>query len=64
MTRTLTNGLAFHELTTLLGGLGCVDAMGFDGGTSTGMYVAVDGVREEIANLKPIPVALGAYPIR
>jgi uncharacterized protein YigE (DUF2233 family) len=62
VTRTITNGLAFHELTTLLGGLGCVDAMGFDGGTSTGMFVDVGGVRDEIANLKPVPVALGAYP--
>jgi uncharacterized protein YigE (DUF2233 family) len=63
VTRTLTNGLAFHELTTLLGGLGCVDAMGFDGGTSAGLFVDVGGVREEIANLKPVPVALGAYPL-
>jgi uncharacterized protein YigE (DUF2233 family) len=63
VTRTLTNGLAFHELTTLLGGLGCVDAMGFDGGTSTGLFLDVGGVHDEIANLKPVPVALGAYPI-
>ena len=63
VTRTLTNGLAFHELTTLLGGLGCVNAMGFDGGTSAGMFLDVGGVREEIANLKPVPVALGAYPL-
>lgn len=63
VTRTLTNGLAFHELTTLLGGLGCIDAMGFDGGTSTGLFLDVGGVRDEIANLKPVPVALGAYPL-
>ncbi len=63
VTRTLTNGVAFHELTTLLGGLGCVDAMGFDGGTSTGLFLDVGGVREEVPNLKPIPVALGAYPL-
>jgi hypothetical protein len=37
--------------------------MGFDGGTSTGMFLDVGGVREEIANLKPVPVALGAYPL-
>lgn len=58
-TDTLTNGLSLAELATVLGGLGCVDAMGFDGGASTGMSLRVPGAEREIANVEPVPVILG-----
>lgn len=58
-TDSLTNGLGFDELATLLGGLGCADAMAFDGGTSTGLVVNVPGHERVVANLKAVPVILG-----
>jgi exopolysaccharide biosynthesis protein len=61
-TDTVTNGLSFMELATLLGGLGCRDAMGLDGGTSTGLYLSVEGTERRIRNLKPVPVVLGIVP--
>ncbi|MDP2308911.1 MAG: phosphodiester glycosidase family protein [Pseudomonadota bacterium] len=59
VTDTLTNGLSLAELATVLGGLGCVDAMAFDGGSSTGMTIRVDGYTRTVANLEPVPVILG-----
>ncbi len=63
-TDSLTNGLSFDELATVLGGLGCFDAMAFDGGTSTGMVINVPGHARVVANLKPVPVVLGIQPVR
>jgi hypothetical protein len=60
-TDTLTSGLSLDELATVLGGLGCDDAMAFDGGSSTGLWsTAGDG--RQIPNLKPVPVILGIEP--
>jgi hypothetical protein len=39
VTDTVTNGLTLSETATVLGGLGCRDAMGFDGGGSTQLHV-------------------------
>ena len=39
VTDTVTNGLTLSETATVLGGLGCRDAMGFDGGGSTQMHI-------------------------
>ncbi len=61
-TDTLTNGLALSELATVLGGLGCIDAMGLDGGTSTGLFVHTSTRMESIPNLKPVPVIIGLRP--
>ncbi|HND28510.1 MAG TPA: phosphodiester glycosidase family protein [Myxococcota bacterium] len=61
-TDTLTNGLALAELATVLGGLGCVDAMGLDGGTSTGLFVHTSTRMESVPNLKPVPVIIGLRP--
>jgi hypothetical protein len=61
-TDTLTNGLALTELATLLGGLGCVDAMGLDGGTSTGLFVHTSTRMESVPNLRPVPVIIGLRP--
>jgi hypothetical protein len=59
VTDTLTNGLSLDELATVLGGLGCTDAMGFDGGSSTGLSLRVDGHPRVVANLRPVPVIVG-----
>ncbi len=59
VTDTLTNGLSLAELATVLGGLGCVDAMAFDGGSSTGLAIRVDGHTRTVANLAPVPVIVG-----
>lgn len=61
-TDTLTNGLALTELATVLGGLGCVDAMGLDGGTSTGLFVHTSTRMESVPNLRPVPVIIGLRP--
>jgi len=58
-TDSFAGGLSFDELATVLGGLGCVDAMGFDGGTSTGMMVHVGSVWRSVLNYKPVPVVVG-----
>lgn len=59
VTDTVTNGLSLDELATVLGGLGCVDAMGFDGGSSTGLALRVGAVEREVANLEAVPVVVG-----
>lgn len=59
VTDTVTNGLSLDELATVLGGLGCVDAMGFDGGSSTGFALHVGGTRRVVPNLAPVPVVVG-----
>lgn len=58
-TDTVTNGLSLDELATVLGGLGCVDAMGFDGGGSTAMSVRVGDVRRTVVGLEDVPVVVG-----
>jgi uncharacterized protein YigE (DUF2233 family) len=59
VTDSITNGVSFSELATLLGGLGCKDAMGLDGGTSTGFFIKTTSYEREVANLKAVPVVLG-----
>jgi len=59
VTDTLTNGLSLAELATVLGGLGCVDAMAFDGGSSTGMALRLPGHLRTVPNLAPVPVIVG-----
>ncbi len=63
VTDSVTNGLRISELGVILGGLGCVDAMGFDGGSSTAMELRVPGHERSIAGLKPVQVVLGAEPV-
>ena len=63
VTDTLRNGLSLYELATVLGGLGCRDAMGFDGGSSTGLTLNLGGVEAQVRSLRPVPVALGAAPL-
>ncbi len=55
----LVNGLSFYELGTVMGGLGCRDAMGLDGGSSTGFYLKKGEDEEVIHTLKPVPVIIG-----
>ncbi len=62
VTDTVTNGLSLDELATVLGGVGCVDAMGFDGGSSTGLAIKVGAVERVVANLEPVPVVVGVEP--
>lgn len=58
-TDTYASGLTLDELATVMGGLGCVDAMGLDGGSSTGMWVGVGDVQRSVPNAEPVPVVLG-----
>lgn len=60
VTDSVLSGLSLDELATVLGGLGCVDAMGFDGGSSSGMAVFAGDVNRIVANPEPVPVVLGA----
>lgn len=62
VTDTLTNGLSFEELATVLGGLGCVDAMGFDGGSSTALEVHVGAYHRSVRGIRPVQVVLGVSP--
>jgi hypothetical protein len=64
VTDTLTNGLSLSELATVFGGLGCRDAMAFDGGSSTGISVRVPGHLREVPNLEGVPVVLGLEAAR
>lgn len=58
-TDSLTNGLSLSELGVIMGGLGCTDGMGFDGGASTAMEIRVKGHQRHVAGLKPVQVVLG-----
>ena len=62
VTETHTNGLSLDELATVLGGLGCMDAMAFDGGSSTGSWSDVGGWSHELDNTAPVPVVVGISP--
>ncbi|MSQ00903.1 MAG: phosphodiester glycosidase family protein [Myxococcales bacterium] len=59
-TDTWTSGLSFTDLATILGALGCVDAMAFDGGASTSMRIDVGEVRRHVDGLDGVPVIVGA----
>ena len=59
VTDTVLGGLSLDELATILGGLGCADAMGFDGGSSTGLAIRVGDVTRVVPNPEPVPVVLG-----
>ncbi len=62
VTETLANGLTLNELATVLGGLGCLEAMGLDGGSSTAMYLDAGGRHLEVPARDGVPVALGLSP--
>ncbi|GDX81560.1 hypothetical protein LBMAG42_33710 [Deltaproteobacteria bacterium] len=61
-TDTWTGGLSLSELATALGALGCVDAMGFDGGASTALSLHVGDTHREIRGLDTVPVIVGVSP--
>lgn len=63
VTDSITNGLSFAELGVIFGGLGCKDAMGFDGGSSTAMELRIAGHERAIGGFKPVQVVLGAEPL-
>ncbi|MSP55474.1 MAG: phosphodiester glycosidase family protein [Myxococcales bacterium] len=63
VTDSITNGLSFAELGVVLGGLGCRDAMGFDGGSSTALELRIAGHERAIWGYKPVQVVLGAEPL-
>lgn len=62
VTDTTLGGLTLDELATVLGGLGCVDAMGFDGGSSTGLSLHVGEADLVVENPTDVPVIVGAVP--
>lgn len=43
------------------GGLGCLEALNLDGGSSTQLYVNVNGFTVNIPNLTEVPVGLGVF---
>ncbi len=57
-----TAGLSLADLATLLGGLGCIDAMAFDGGGSTAMSVRVGDYQREVGGFDAVPVIVGVAP--
>lgn len=59
VTDTHIGGLSLDELATVMGGLGCVDAMAFDGGSSTGFSLHWGATSVEIGNPVRVPVILG-----
>lgn len=61
-TDSWTSGLSLSELATVMGGLGCVDGMAFDGGASTSLWLDVPGSRRHIYGFDDVPVVLGASP--
>ena len=62
VTDSLTNGLTLNELATVLGGLGCVDAMGLDGGSSTALVVNSGLEQILVPSRDGVPVAIGVTP--
>ena len=62
-TDTWTSGVSLSELATILGGLGCVDAMAFDGGASTSLWLDVPAKRRHVDGFDGVPVILGGTPI-
>lgn len=62
VTDSLTNGLTLDELATVMGGLGCVDAMGLDGGSSTALVVNAGSEQVLVPSRDGVPVALGVRP--
>ncbi|MBM4369635.1 MAG: phosphodiester glycosidase family protein [Deltaproteobacteria bacterium] len=57
-----TAGLSLADLATLLGGLGCIDAMAFDGGGSTAMSMSVGEYRRDVGGFDAVPVVVGIAP--
>ncbi len=62
VTDTPLNGLTLNELATVLGGLGCEDAMGLDGGSSTALYVRAGERSVTVDARDGIPVAILVEP--
>jgi hypothetical protein len=52
-------GLSLDELATVMGGLGCLDAMAFDGGSSTGMSLRWGRTTVVVGNPVRVPVVMG-----
>ena len=62
VTDTPLNGLTLNELATVMGGLGCEDAMGLDGGSSTALHVQAGGRALTVEARDGIPVAILVEP--
>lgn len=62
VTDTFSGGLSFDELATVMGGLGCEDAMAFDGGSSTALHLDVAGQRRMVPGYARVQVVLGLSP--
>lgn len=62
VTDSLADGLSFDELATVMGGLGCEDAMAFDGGSSTAFHLEVEGHRRSVPGFARVQVVLGISP--
>jgi len=58
VTDTPLNGLTLNELATVMGGLGCEDAMGMDGGSSTALHVQAGERSVTVEDRDGIPVVI------
>ncbi len=59
VTDVWTAGLSLADLATVLGTLGCVDAMAFDGGASTALSARVGEFALEVGGFDAVPVVVG-----
>lgn len=62
VTDTPLNGLTLNELATVMGGLGCEDAMGLDGGSSTALYVRAGDRSATVDARDGVPVVVLVEP--
>ena len=59
VTDTLTGGLSFSELATLLGALGWKQAVCLDGGASAQLSLETELLRSDVTGVDPVPVIIG-----
>ena len=59
VTDTLTGGLSFSELATLLGALGWQQAVCLDGGASSQLSLETELLRSDVTGVDPVPVIIG-----
>ena len=56
-----SRGANLLELANILKGLGCVSAVNFDGGGSTGMMIGGTHINDQTPNNRPVVSTLGVF---
>ncbi|MDE6623117.1 MAG: phosphodiester glycosidase family protein, partial [Alistipes sp.] len=54
-------GANLPELARILRGIGCVEAVNFDGGGSTGMMVGSEHLNDQTPNNRPVVSTIGFF---